>query len=48
MRRDNARLSDFVKAYDPPCTDSKKVYDHISQNLSAWIDDAIKIRDNYY
>jgi len=47
MKRDNAKMSSIVKAYDPPYSDSKKVYDHISQNLSAWIEEAINIRDNY-
>ncbi len=47
MKRDNAKLSFVVKTYDPPYTDSKKVYDHISENLSTWIEDAVKIRDNY-
>lgn len=47
MQRDKAKLSTIVKTYDPPYTDSKKVYDYISQNLASWIEDAIKIRDNY-
>ena len=47
IERDGAKLSSIVKDYDPPYTDSKKVYDYISQNLSAWIEDAINIRDNY-
>lgn len=47
MKRDNAKLSSIVKTYDPPYADSKKVYDYISQNISNWIEEAIKIRDNY-
>jgi hypothetical protein len=38
------KLSTVVKAYDPPCTTSTVVYDHIKANLSAWVEEAIKIR----
>ncbi len=31
MKRDNAKMSSLVKAYNPPHTDSKLVYDYISQ-----------------
>lgn len=47
IKRDNKKLSSIVKAYDPPYTDSKKVYNHISENLLAWIEEAISIRNNY-
>ena len=47
MDRDKTKLSSIVKTYDPPFTDSKKVYDHIKTNLSDWIESAIKIRANY-
>ena len=47
MKRDDKKMSAVVKAYDPPYSDSKNVYDHISQNLSDWIEEAIRIRDNY-
>lgn len=47
MKRDDAKLSSIVKAYDPPYSDSKKVYDYISQNISDWIEEAIRIRENY-
>lgn len=40
------KLSSIVKAYNPPHTDSKDVYNYISNNLEAWIDEAIKIRNN--
>jgi len=39
-------LSSIVKAYNPPYTDSKQVYDYISNNMESWIDEAIKIRNN--
>jgi len=41
------KLSSIVKAYNPPFTDSKDVYGHISDNIADWIEEAIKIRDNY-
>ena len=40
-------LSSIVKTYDPPYTTSKKVYNHISKNLSDWIEEAINIRGQY-
>lgn len=47
MKKDQSKLSNIVKTYDPPYTDSKKVYDHINTNLSDWIEKAIEIRNNY-
>jgi MTH538 TIR-like domain (DUF1863) len=48
MDRDKTtKLSTIVKAYDPPFTDSSKVYAHIKDHLAAWVEEAIKIRDNY-
>lgn len=47
MDRDNKSLSSIVKTYDPPYTDSKQVYAYIKSNISNWIEDAIKIRNNY-
>src|SRR5690606_12720109 len=35
------KLSDVVKAYDPPFTDSRKVYEYIGNNLEKWIKEAI-------
>lgn len=47
MKRDQAKLSSIVKTYEPPYSDSKDVYAYISQNLTAWIEEAVKIRNNY-
>lgn len=47
MQRNSASLSSIVKAYDPPYTDSKLAYDYIKQNLSAWIEEAVRIRNAY-
>jgi len=47
MKRDEAKLSSIVKTYNPPYTDSKAVYKYISDNIESWIEEAIKIRDNY-
>ena len=38
-------ISSLAKAYDPPFTDSKAVYKHISDNLPSWIEEAIRIRN---
>lgn len=47
MQRNNASLATIARAYDPPFTASTSVYRHISENLSAWIEEAIKIRADY-
>lgn len=41
------KLSEIVKSYDPPYTISTNVYNHIKENISDWIEEAIKIRNNY-
>jgi hypothetical protein len=41
------QLGNIVKAYDPPYTDSKDVYNYISENIEKWIEDAIAIRGKY-
>ncbi len=41
------KLSEFVKVYDPPYYDSRQVYQHISQNIGSWIEEAIQIRSRY-
>ncbi len=38
-------LSSVVKAYDPPYSTSKNVYDHIKTNLEYWVEEAISIRN---
>lgn len=48
MDRDkNTSLANLVRTYDPPYYDSKQVYAHIAANLSAWIDEGIKVRQNW-
>lgn len=47
MKRDNNKLSSIVKAYDPPYFDSKDVYNYIQNNIANWVEEAIKIRNNY-
>jgi hypothetical protein len=39
-------LSSVAKAYDPPYSDSKQAYGYIADNLSSWIDEALRIRRN--
>lgn len=47
MQRDESKLSSIVRAYDPPYTLSTDVYRHISNNLHDWVEEAIRIRNNY-
>ena len=44
---DDKALSSIVKAYNPPYSDSKEVYNYIKNNLSEWIEEAIEIRGKY-
>jgi len=39
-------LFSTCKVYDPPYVTSTYVYDHIKENLSDWIEEAITIRNN--
>jgi hypothetical protein len=34
----------LLKAYDPPYSTSKFVYEYIEDNIDSWIEEAIKIR----
>lgn len=47
FKKDGARLSTVAKTYDPPYTTSTSVYAHIKDNLSAWIEEAVRIRNNH-
>jgi hypothetical protein len=48
MDRDRSRsLASIVKAYDPPFSDSRQVYAFISARMEGWIDEAIRIRQNW-
>ena len=40
-------LDSIVKAYDPPYSDSKDVYNYIANNIEKWIEEAITIRNKY-
>lgn len=44
---DNQKLSSIVRAYDPPYSSSKYVYNHIRDNIESWIEEAINIRSQY-
>ena len=41
------RLSNIVKAYDPPYKRSTNVYAHIEENIASWVEEAIQIRNSY-
>ena len=42
--KDGRKLSSMATLYDPPFVASTAVYDHISKNLSSWIETAIASR----
>ena len=44
---DGSRMSTVVKTYDPPYSTSRNVYRHIAENLADWIEEAIRIRQDY-
>lgn len=44
---DNKSLSSVAKTYDPPSSVSSSVYSHIRDNLSTWVEEAIRIRNSY-
>jgi hypothetical protein len=39
-------MSSVVRTYDPPFWQSADAYGHIKTNLSAWVEEAIRIRDS--
>ena len=41
------KLSNIVKAYDPPYKTSRYVYNHIAENIADWTEEAISIRENH-
>jgi hypothetical protein len=47
MKRDQAKLSTIVKAYDPPYSVSTDIYRYIADNIEAFVEEAITIRNNY-
>ena len=44
---DGKKLSEIAKAYDPPFSTSTYVYNHIKENLEAWVEEAISIRGEH-
>lgn len=44
MKRDNKSLADIVKCYNPNPNDA---YNDIKDNLEKWVEEAIKIRNDY-
>jgi len=47
MTRDQAKMSAIVKAYDPPFSASTDVYQYIADNIEAFVEEAISIRNDY-
>ena len=46
LNKTGAKLSSVVKVYDPPYYTSTDVYAYIKENLSSWVEEAIKIRNS--
>ena len=44
IKKDNKSLADIVKCYNPNPNDA---YNYIKDNLEKWVEEAIKIRNNY-
>lgn len=44
---DGKPLSKIIKVYNPPYKISTNVYSHIKENMESWVEEAIKIRNNY-
>lgn len=44
---DGEKLSDIVKVYNPPYKISTNVYKNIEENIEAWVEEAIEIRNSY-
>ena len=44
FRVSGEKLSNIVKAYDPPYKRSTSVYAHVEDNIAGWVEEAIKIR----
>ena len=40
------KLSTKVKLYNPPYSESKDVYQYIKDNIDAWVEEAINLRNN--
>ena len=40
-------MSSVVPIYNPPYMCSKDVYNHITNNIADWVEDAIRIRNQY-
>ncbi|NUJ08509.1 TIR domain-containing protein [Bacillus paranthracis] len=44
---DGKPFSKIIKVYNPPYKISTNVYSHIKENIESWVEEAIKIRNNY-
>jgi hypothetical protein len=42
---DGKKLSDYAKAYNPPFNLSTDVYNYIRDNISDWVEEAVRIRN---
>lgn len=40
-------LSEICKTYNPPYKISTNVYDYIKEHINEWVEEAIRIRNQY-
>ena len=40
-------MDQVVRAYDPPFSNSRAVYDHVTNNIADWVEEAIEIRSRW-
>ena len=41
------QLASVAKTYDPPYSDSSRVYVHVKANLADWVEEAVTIQTNF-
>lgn len=47
LKNGTVPLSSVARCYVPPYSDSTQAYAYIKNQLAGWIEEAIRIRDNY-
>jgi hypothetical protein len=47
LQLQNVSFDKIVRLYDPPFVSGKGVYAHVNENISDWVEEAIKIRGRY-
>ena len=47
MKKDDKKMSSIVNLYNPSGVTSTDVYNNIKNNIATWVEEAIKIRNDY-